>query len=122
MDIFNESDLDNIDIERTISNMSDVSEVGDQTCLSLSSASPRKAHLYQQIRAYKREIAILKLQLHEAKKPKEDINSFDALVDKYFPQQTSNFLKTQVRLFQVQKYIKIWQINLKYFACLVVQL
>ncbi|XP_034190484.1 uncharacterized protein LOC117608869 isoform X2 [Osmia lignaria lignaria] len=100
IDIFNESNQDNTHIDKTIPNVSDVSEVGTQTSLSLSSTSPQKAHLYQQIRAYKRKIANLESQLHEAKKRKEDINSLDALLDKYFPQQTSKYLKTQVRLFQ----------------------
>jgi len=43
----------------------------------------------------------LELQLQQAKRvKKEDINTLDMLLDKYFPKQTSKFVKTQVRLFQ----------------------
>lgn len=69
--------------------------------MSLSSISPRKVHLYQQIRGYKRKIANLELELHKAKKmKKEDIHTLDMLLEKYFPKQTSEFLKMQARLFQ----------------------
>ncbi|XP_029668464.1 uncharacterized protein LOC115238598, partial [Formica exsecta] len=97
MTIFNEKDV--VYINKT--KVSDVSESGTQTSLSLSSTSPRKVHLYQQIRGYKRRIANLELELDKAKKAKkEDINTLDMLLDKYFPKQTSEFLKMQVRLFQ----------------------
>lgn len=97
MTIFNEKDV--VHINKT--KVSDVSESGTQTSLSLSSTSPRKVHLYQQIRGYKRRIANLELELDKAKKAKkEDINTLDMLLDKYFPKQTSEFLKMQVRLFQ----------------------
>lgn len=95
---FNGRDLDVIHTDKTIAK---VSESETQTSLSLSSLSPRKTQLYQQIRGYKRRIANLELQLQQAKKAKkEDINTLDMLLDKYFPKQTSEFLKTQVRLFQ----------------------
>jgi len=93
---FDERNLDIIHIDKT-----KVSETGTQTPLSLSSTSPRKVHLYQQITGYKRKIVNLELEIHEAKKIKmEDIHTLDILLEKYFPKQTSEFLKTQARLFQ----------------------
>lgn len=85
MDIFNEKNLDVIHIEKTKAKLL---ESGIQT--PLSSTSPRKVHLYQQIRCYKRKIANLELELHKAKKmKKEDIHTLDMLLEKYFPKQTS---------------------------------
>ncbi|XP_071556470.1 uncharacterized protein [Temnothorax nylanderi] len=99
--VSNNMDLDVL-IDRTIAKVSDVSESGTQTPLSLSSISLRKVH--QQITEYKRRITNLELELHQAKKAKnEDINALDMLLDKYFPKQTSDFLKMQARLFQNAK-------------------
>ncbi|XP_071649233.1 uncharacterized protein [Temnothorax longispinosus] len=97
--VSNNMDLDVL-IDRTIANVSDVP--GTQTPLSLSSISVRKVH--QQITEYKKRISNLELELHQAKKAKnEDINALDMLLDKYFPKQTSDFLKMQARLFQNAK-------------------
>ncbi|XP_071577609.1 uncharacterized protein [Temnothorax nylanderi] len=99
--ILNEKDQDVMRIDRTIAKVSDVSESETQTPLSLSSTTPRKVHLYQQIRGYKRKITNLELELQQTKKAKkEDINTLNMLLDKYFPKQTSEFLKMQARLFQ----------------------
>lgn len=95
---FNEKGMD---IDETTTQAIRNQELGTQTALSLSSTSPRKVHLYRQIRGYKRQIANLELQLTQVKKAKsEDMSTLDKLLDKYFPKQTSEFLKIQARLFQ----------------------
>ncbi|XP_012526622.1 uncharacterized protein LOC105831188 [Monomorium pharaonis] len=95
---FNERNLGVVHIDKTKAKML---ESGTQTPLSLSSTSLQEAHLYQQIRDYKRKIVNLELELHKTKKTKmEDIHTLDILLDKYFPKQTSKFLKTQARLFE----------------------
>lgn len=91
LDIFNEKNLDVIHIEKTKAKLS---ESETQTPLSLSSISPRKVHLYQQIRGYKRKIANLELELHKAKKmKKEDIHTLDMLTGEVFS-------KTDIRIFK----------------------
>jgi len=57
--------------ERDVIHIDEAKESGTQTSLSLSSLSPRKAQLYQQIKGYKRKIANLKLQLQQAKRTKK---------------------------------------------------
>nr|XP_012153868.1 PREDICTED: 52 kDa repressor of the inhibitor of the protein kinase-like isoform X2 [Megachile rotundata] len=91
----------NLDVIHTNKTIAKVSDAATQTPLSLSSFSPRKTKLCQQIRGYKRKIANLELQLQQAKEAKkEDINTLDMLLDKYFPKQKSEYLKAQARLFQ----------------------
>lgn len=94
--------LDMITFNERDINKTKISDSGtQQTSLSLSSTSPRKVHLYQQIRGYKRKIANLEKELQKAKKmKKEDIHTLDMLLEQYFPKQTSEFLKMQARLFQ----------------------
>lgn len=106
--IFNERDLDVIHTDKPITKVLDVLESGTQTPLSLSSTSPRKVYLYQQIKGYKKRMANLKLELHEAKKAKkEDINTLDILLDKYFPKQTSEFLKIQFKYVSFKRMQKV---------------
>lgn len=78
-----------------------MSDVGMQTNLSLSSQSPRKRKLNQRIKKYKKRIADLESTIQQMQDAKmEDINALDMLLDKYYPEQTANFLKLQACLFK----------------------
>jgi len=68
------------------------SSTGIQTSLSLS--SPKKAHLYRKIQQYKKQIAVL------PKRSKRRLNALFALLDKFYPKETSNFLTQQAVLLQ----------------------
>jgi len=63
------------------------SSTGIQTSLSLSANSPRKAHLHRKIQQYKKQIAALELALRKDRK--EDYDVLFALLDKFYPKETS---------------------------------